>query len=367
MEIREVELGEFADNILQAAGESARNRTFGRLFMLFTMRGVTDPRDTIFAMFNILSEIQGCTTGDLIDYSLSPRKVYLNATQLWARSSQLRRVSNGLSKETELGRSATEISFFDFVVDFEFNEKLNLPSWVPSWRGTSGAFYENPNFCAATRAKPYLNPPDPVLFDDDEIPLLVRGIKLFTVSMLSPVTADGELSILEHRKMLSQFVDPYPTTEETFAEVYESTLDLDASQSICEGNRPCKFWDVICKQPAALPQNTTKDMTGSCVGPFQESWPIALRPGLFDSKTFKGFTKKRNLFISQDGFLGLGPPRLKMGDIVCLLFGGAMPYALRKLESERYEFLGYCLVYGIMSGEALESMPKDRIENFIMV
>jgi hypothetical protein len=366
-ETPEVELGDHRDSIMQTAGECARNLTFDRLFTLFTMRGVTDPRDTIFAMLNILSQFQGCNTGGLIDYSLSPRKVYLNATQLWARSSKLSRVSDELSKETVVGWSATEISFFDFVTDLEFNEKLKLPSWVPSWQGKSGVFYQNPNFCAAIRAKPYLIPPDPTLFDEEEIPLVVRGIRLFTISMMSPVMVDGKVSVSEHQNMLCRFVDPYPTTEETFARVYESTMKLEVSQLICEGKRPCKFWDAIRKQPATLPQNTVKSMTGSCTGPFQKLLPIPLQPGQCDSHTFRAFTKTRKLFVSQEGFLGLGPPCLEVGDIVCLLFGGAMLYVLRKLESDRYRFLGYCLVYGIMSGEALDSMPEDHIENFIVV
>ncbi|KAF2848132.1 hypothetical protein T440DRAFT_177737 [Plenodomus tracheiphilus IPT5] len=185
--------------------------------------------------------------------------------------------------------------------------------------------------------------------------------------MMTPVMADRKVSILDHQKMLRQFVDPYPTTEETFAQAYESTIDLSASQLICKGNRSCTFWDAIRKQPANLPQNAIEDMTQTCAGGFQESSSMGLQPGIFDSHTFRFFTKTRNLFVSQEGFLGLGPPCLEVGDTVCLLFGGAMSYVLRKLESGRYKFRGYCLVYGIMSGEALDSMPEDRVENFIIV
>lgn len=360
-------LKEHMEVIMQTAKVSARNRSSDRLFTLFAMHGVTDPRDTIFAMLNILSQFQGCTADNLIDYSLSPRKVYLNATRLWMGSSKLSGIPEELSKEILMGRSATEVSFFDFVVDLDFNKELNLLTWVPSWRGNSGTFYKDPNFCAAITAEPYLVPPDPELFDNDEIPLCVRGVKLFTVLRMSSVMADYKVLVSEHQEMLLQFTDPYPTTEETFADVYAGTIDLEETQMICQGSRSCKVWDAIHEQPTKLPQSTSKDKTGLLRGHFEESSPFDLKPASYDSHTFKSYTKTRNLFVSQEGFLGLGPSCLQVGDIICLLFGGATPYILRKSEFNRYNFLGHCLVYGVMSGEALENMPEDRIENFVVV
>lgn len=349
------------DAIMQVAKASAQTRSFDRLFTLFTMREVTDPRDTIFAMLNILSRFQGCIIENLIDYSVSPRKVYLNATQLWMRSSKLSGIPEELSKEKLVGWSATEVSFFDFVVDLNFNKELNLPSWVPSWRGKSGTFYRDPNFCASIAAEPYLIPPHPNLFDDDDIPLCVRGVKLFKVSAMSPVMANHKVSVSEHQEMLHQFMDPYPTTEETFASVYAGTLDLEATQMICQGSRTCKVWDVIRGQPRIVLNSSSDDKSKSLGGTLEESSRLDLNPALYKSNTFEKYTKMQNLFVSLEGFLGLGPPGLQIGDIICLLFGGATPYILRELEPTRFTFLGNCLVYGVMSGEAIEDVPEDRV------
>jgi hypothetical protein len=44
-----------------------------------------------------------------------------------------------------------------------------------------------------------------------------------------------------------------------------------------------------------------------------------------------------------------------------------MLYVLKKLESDRYRFFGYCLVHSIMLGKALDSMPEDYVKNFIVM
>jgi hypothetical protein len=61
----------------------------------------------------------------------------------------------------------------------------------------------------------------------------------------------------------------------------------------------------------------------------------------------------RELFGTRDGYIGLGDITLQGGDLVCVLFGGKMPFVLRQVEGG-YRFIGECYVHGIMLGEALE-------------
>lgn len=58
----------------------------------------------------------------------------------------------------------------------------------------------------------------------------------------------------------------------------------------------------------------------------------------------------RKPFRTQDGHIGLGPYVLEPGDLVCVLYGGRVPYILRPRGDGTFVFLGECYVHGIMFG-----------------
>lgn len=63
------------------------------------------------------------------------------------------------------------------------------------------------------------------------------------------------------------------------------------------------------------------------------------------------------LFLTRDGRIGVGPTNLKSGDKVWIFSGGNHPFLLRPRplgagNSQKWEFVGDCFVYGIMYGEA---------------
>lgn len=48
----------------------------------------------------------------------------------------------------------------------------------------------------------------------------------------------------------------------------------------------------------------------------------------------------RIFFITQDGYIGLGPPWLQEIDAVCILSGGSVAYALRELDGDKWLYIG---------------------------
>jgi hypothetical protein len=66
----------------------------------------------------------------------------------------------------------------------------------------------------------------------------------------------------------------------------------------------------------------------------------------------------RKLFGTKDGYIGLGDDTLKADDLVCVLFGGKMPFILRRMEGY-YKFIGECYLHGIMESEAVEEGRKN--------
>jgi hypothetical protein len=61
----------------------------------------------------------------------------------------------------------------------------------------------------------------------------------------------------------------------------------------------------------------------------------------------------------QDGYIGIGDVMLESGDLVCILFGGNVPFILREVKG-KYQFIGECYVHGIMWGEALREGKVRR-------
>ncbi|PNP60666.1 hypothetical protein FNYG_14603 [Fusarium nygamai] len=70
---------------------------------------------------------------------------------------------------------------------------------------------------------------------------------------------------------------------------------------------------------------------------------------------------KRRLFITENGYTGLGPANLRQGDMVVVLFGGKVPYILRQQEGH-HVLVGETYTLGLSSGEAIELMKRGQLE-----
>jgi hypothetical protein len=83
-------------------------------------------------------------------------------------------------------------------------------------------------------------------------------------------------------------------------------------------------------------------------------------------------------FSTQRGLVGLCPYSSKPGDTIVILYGGSVPYVLRKHKSDgggergledKYEFVGECFVQGHMHGEAIREKHEEdaSLEMFLLV
>jgi hypothetical protein len=84
-------------------------------------------------------------------------------------------------------------------------------------------------------------------------------------------------------------------------------------------------------------------------------------------------------FITEQGYMGTGPPTIKAGDEVWVLCGENVPFILRPLElathhsgrigsvpstdgSYRHQLLGDGFVYGIMQGQAIRAHDTEMMQ-----
>lgn len=90
--------------------------------------------------------------------------------------------------------------------------------------------------------------------------------------------------------------------------------------------------------------------------------------------------RNRRLYIvgdePHDGYLCLADADTRVGDWVCILFGGDVPYVLRPNRTDEgpdgtvqtWELIGECYVHGFMDGEALQGRDSSlHTESFVLV
>ncbi|KAI8945552.1 heterokaryon incompatibility protein-domain-containing protein [Xylaria longipes] len=70
---------------------------------------------------------------------------------------------------------------------------------------------------------------------------------------------------------------------------------------------------------------------------------------------------RRRLFLTNDHYLGFGPPSLAEGDEVWLLKGGRMPFILRKAGAGGYQLVGEAYLHGALDGELMTEENISRL------
>ncbi|GAW20849.1 hypothetical protein ANO14919_103610 [Xylariales sp. No.14919] len=77
------------------------------------------------------------------------------------------------------------------------------------------------------------------------------------------------------------------------------------------------------------------------------------------------FCLGRKFIMTLEGRMGIGPTGTQPGDLVFVLFGGGVPYILRKQESGFY-FVGESYIHGLMGGEAVQAWQRDELVEEIL-
>lgn len=71
----------------------------------------------------------------------------------------------------------------------------------------------------------------------------------------------------------------------------------------------------------------------------------------------------RTLFETQDGYIGIGPPRAQPGDAACVLLGCKVPILLRPVSTvinSGFTVIGECYIHGLDDGVTLLGpLPSD--------
>ncbi|OCK94660.1 HET-domain-containing protein [Cenococcum geophilum 1.58] len=275
-------------------------------------RNAKDARDKVFSLFGSFAQTFDPPLRP--DYSLSVRDVFITAAAL------------SLIADADL----TVLSTIE-----PRHSSSELPSWVPDWRNPwvlSPLGYRRSDgrnvFSACGSTSPAIG------FDSQNPHLLmVRGVFVVPVQQTIPIDIRlGDPSTTVSFNWPSDWPEEKVTT---MKRIVDTTLAADLLPS---GGR-LTLQDELTTFPA---------YTAKCEG--------------------------RSLFTSFQ-YIGLGPSTMQKGDIICILFGGRVPFVLRSRSGpvresfdtdDGFTLVGECYVHGLMDGQTMQEVEKEQTIDFIL-
>ncbi|KAL6835587.1 HET domain-containing protein [Trichoderma sp. SZMC 28015] len=243
-----------------------------------------------------------------------------------------------------------------------------LPSWVPDWRTYQGFILSEPinPHRAHGSSKPKLE------IDDDSALLRVHGVFVDTIEACSPPLRNKDFHGKSHmieflwneicQKKGFNLDDKYRNGQEGAFFAFMQTLSngcvqIAGREGIPYNEIPASRWleQAAMYLVGALGDSNTVSLEIKTLAEEvkckhrKEEW----------SRSANGASKNRVFARTESGFYVLGPAVMEKGDVVCVLFGGKLPFCLRPIANQ-YILVGECYTYGLMEGEALDMMTRGE-------
>jgi hypothetical protein len=340
--------------------------SLARLLKFTDRFSCTDSRDHIIALLNLASDVDGAP--ELVpDYTVPAPEIF-----------------HRYAKWTALTKKSLEFLSYEF--DPTWREGMTLPSWVPyhdSKGGTSDKFALVPESNYSATKDRSLE----VSISDNGAILHVWGKLVDEIASLGERLMDrseevqwepsetgrydhdriaganiakiqGDFKkVLNFKRMASDQPDGMsPARFEEFWRVLCWDLNSAGDRALPEvGSYVSNFLEVMEASVAEFPQ--AED--GKRIFAEFASWAPDLVAGL-------DFAGGRLFCVTTKDSLGCMPQTAKVGDQICLFYGGRLPFVIRPCGDRRYIYVGNCYLHGIMDGEAVD-MKDLKEEEFKLV
>jgi hypothetical protein len=348
-------------------------RTLMQTFRALWYFVCSDERDRIFGLLSFINLHHGENSEFRPDYSSSTCEVYEKFARYHLQKSNDLDILHFCGKRPLQDSGITDI---------------NLPSWVPDWRPLAlrKDLYEPlhqiltgssmSEFSAATMKSTQINLDVPhtlrvhgMIFDTVvSISRSVTGPMYTPRDVTERFYSRGSQFLMFYETHVDQF-KPYPTGEAP-GEAIARTLVMDnrtyASKMLLgRETDPMSLYTVFSKW--VLKCLLTGRVPFAC--PATGVLPTSDEHAAFHYHWALGtMTQGRSLFLTDKGYVGLGPNDLQEGDIISVLFGAQTPFVLRR-QHDSFILVGDCYVHGIMYGESWdveEFYETDEIDFLIL-
>jgi hypothetical protein len=252
-----------------------------------------------------------------------------------------------------------------------YPQNPRLPSWVPDWSHDN----ERRTIIAAGAKFNADNGSQPIISISEERKVLtIQGFVFDTISELNGVYAIRDQIDMDPRsedvqrkrtmaakRSIENCIDlakrAYQIPEgQTSEEVLWRTLCCDLTPDIPPNRAPKSYgggYKLLRKFHEAMREDGSYDFTHE-VYKNLEFLRVNYIPNSVFTNSVQKFTTARNMCVTTRGYLGRVPRGSEVGDKICILFGGSVPFVLRDAGDGYFTFIGECYIHGIMDGEALK-------------
>ncbi|KAI0882855.1 HET-domain-containing protein [Annulohypoxylon maeteangense] len=343
----------------------------------------TDDRDRIFAFLGHYSlQPTYCTNHELVslkaDYEISVEQVYKDIARRALQGSEGDSALISLAAVQHTSKSLPsnqETKDQIFSQQTWLSDVSKLPSWVPDWRNYQGFILSEP--INPHRAHGVSVPK--LEISGDTAVLQIHGLEVDEIEACSRVLVNKEVyrikgngdqdTVVEYlwREICGKgrfdLDDPYLNGDEAFFAFMQTLSNGCVQAAGREGKMYLDIDDSVwLKQAATYLVNTLgeSDMISlrlrslgrrDQLNGVEEEW----------SRMANGASKNRKFARTSKGYYVLGPAVMEKGDLVCVLFGGKMPFCIRPFGEQRYLLVGECYVHGLMKGEAMDMASDGKL------
>lgn len=68
----------------------------------------------------------------------------------------------------------------------------------------------------------------------------------------------------------------------------------------------------------------------------------------------------KQFFVSESGLLGVAPSNVRVGDLVCVMLGGKVPFGRREMEGH-YQLVEEAYLHGYIDGRAMDLAHQGKL------
>jgi hypothetical protein len=379
-DIRTSEIKFLFQRFVEPDASSYHANRFNFIYELHRARGLkfTDQHDRIFAFLGhyalgMVDSPDPKSVAIQPDYTKTVEQVYIDVAKWALKSIQGSSALIALAAVQHLSLPSRHTLEKQQDIGTPAPDKNRLPSWVSDWRTYQGFILSEPinPHRAHGSSKPKLE------IDEDDPILQIQGLEIDTIEACSRVLdkefhkkadkpgfeltveylwreicqkgrfnlsheyLDGQKAFFAFMQTLSNgCVQIAGRGSKSYDEISESRwleqAALYLKKFIC---RPDMIAPELLKMAEQADRNQVK-----------EEW----------SRSANGASKNRIFARTRKGYYILGPAVMEVGDVVCVLFGGKMPFCLRPM-GQQYMLGGECYAHGLMKGEAIDMMDRNKL------
>ncbi|KAK2761021.1 het domain-containing protein [Colletotrichum kahawae] len=345
----------------------------------------TDPRDRVFAMlghYSIRNGLNQKLREMNADYTKTVEQVFTDVASraLVGDDSSLLTLAAVQHHSLPSSRGSMAIELAD-CADYCSLSPNGLPSWVPDWRLYQSHILSEPTspHHAAGRSQPDLRA------DEDSKTLHIKGVIVDIVAACSEPFRPREFHVngsewsvaiqevwrdvcgqssgfnLSKEYLPNRQLFQGGEIEGLALFAYVQTLSNACVATAWQDNNhpyesiPTQQWfahgvSYLIRAAAgdsssyAVSDDNYNKLRESAAGGDAAKW----------ARAANGASCNRKFARTRDGYYVLGPRVMEPGDVICVLYGGKMPFCLRPWGKKNYLLVGECYVHGIMDGEIID-------------